>query len=165
MQATAPNPWYKEPWPFILISITGLGVVAGSTLAYIGLSNPPEIVSGQFDSLGKFLTEDTSRAAEARALGLSGRLGVDGDAIKLSLSAGDLASLPGELMVQFQHPATSDGDSVALLVHEGGGSYRGVTSEAPHQRARILVTDLAQSWALAGRMQADGPAPVEPGRP
>ena len=40
-QETDAGPWYKEPWPFILVSITGLGVVAGSTLAFIGLSNPP----------------------------------------------------------------------------------------------------------------------------
>ncbi len=165
MQTSAPNPWYKEPWPFILISITGLGVVAGSTLAYIGLSNPPEIVSGQFDSLGKFLTEDTTRAAEARALGLAGRLGLDGERVELRLSAGDLTKLPNELMVQFQHPATSAGDSVVLLVHAGGGSYRGLAGEQPHARARILVTDLGQSWSLAGRLDSAGAAAVEPGRP
>jgi hypothetical protein len=51
MQEPAAKPWYKEPWPFILISITGLGVIAGSTLAFIGLSNPPEIVSGDYEQL------------------------------------------------------------------------------------------------------------------
>ena len=165
MQTTSPNPWYKEPWPFILISITGLGVVAGSTLAYIGLSNPPEIVRGEFGSLAKFITEDDSRIQEARALGLVGRLGLDGETILLSLSASDLSSLPEQLMVQFQHPASSAGDSVAMLVHHGGGEYRGPYTEPPHARAHVRVTDLTQNWSLAGRLDADNTIAVEPRRP
>ncbi len=165
MHAPSPHPWYKEPWPFILISITGLGVVAGSTLAYIGLSNPPEIVRGEFGSLAKFVTEDSARLHEARALGLAGRLALDGETIALSLSASDLASLPAQLMVQFQHPATSAGDSVAVLTHQGGGDYRGLTSETPHDRAHVLITDLAQSWSLAGRLEPGQSTPVEPRRP
>ena len=165
MQAQSIQPWYKEPWPFILISITGLGVVAGSTLAVIGFSNPPEIVSGEFGALAKFVVEDTGRVEQARSLGLSGQLGVEGEDIVLALSARDPASLPDQLMVQFQHPATSAGDSLALLIHEGDGGYRGRYSEAPHARAHVLVTDLAQSWSLAGRLDAGATIAVEPRRP
>lgn len=164
MQATSAQPWYKEPWPFILISITGLGVVAGSTLAYIGLSNPPEIVSGEFGSLAKFVTEDSAGVHEARALGLAGRLALDEGVIVLSLSASDLSTLPGQLMVHFQHPATSTGDSVAVLFHHGGGEYRGPYNEPPHARAHVMVTDLARSWSLAGRLDAANTIPVEPRR-
>lgn len=161
MQETPANPWYKEPWPFILVSITGLGVVAGSTLAVIGFSNPPEIVSGQFGSLAKFVTEDRSRVDQARALGLSGRLALEGENIVLRLSALDIDSLPQQLMVQFQHPASSAGDSVAMLSHAGNGEYRGRYAEPPHARAHVSVTDLGQSWALAGRLDAGASIAVE----
>ncbi len=165
MQQTPANPWYKEPWPFILVSITGIGVVAGSTLAIIGFSNPPEIVSGQFGSLGKFVTEDSARIDQARALGLSGRLALDGEAIVLSLSATDADKLPEQLMVQFQHPATSAHDSVALLMHTGDGEYRGSYAEPPHARAQVNVSDLNQSWALAGRLGSGASTRVEARRP
>ncbi|MGY6553349.1 MAG: FixH family protein [Wenzhouxiangella sp.] len=165
MQETPANPWYKEPWPFILMSITGLGVVAGTTLAVIGFSNPPEIVSGQFGSLAKFVTEDTARVDQARALGLSGRLALDGDEVVLILSALDAASLPEQLMVQFQHPATSAGDSVALVSRAAGGEYRGSYAVPPHARAHVSVTDLSQSWTLAGRLDAGASIAVEARRP
>ena len=169
MQETPANPWYKEPWPFILVSITGLGVVAGSTLAVIGFSNPPEIVSGQFGSLAKFVTEDSARVDQARALGLSGRLALEGNEVVLTISALDAASLPEQLMVQFQHPATSAGDSVALLSRtsrsDKRGQYRGSYAVPPHARAHVSVTDLNQSWALAGRLDAGASIAVEARRP
>jgi len=165
MQETPANPWYKEPWPFILISITGLGVIAGTTLAVIGFSNPPEIVSGQFGSLAKFVTEDSSRVEQARSLGLAGRVALEGDTIVLELSALDPASLPEQLMMQFQHPATSAGDSVALLTHQGQGEYRGRYAEPPHARSHVTVTDLSQSWSLAGRLDAGNTIAVEARRP
>ena len=159
------KPWYKEPWPFILVSITGLGVVAGSTLAVIGFSNPPEIVSGQFGSLAKFVTEDSALIDQARALGLSGRLALDGDEVVLRMSAHDGTSLPEQLMVQFQHPATSAGDSVALVSRTAGGEYRGSYAVPPHARAHVSVTDLGQNWALAGRLDAGASITVEARRP
>ncbi len=164
MSSTSSAPWYKEPWPFILISITGLGVIAGSTLAVIGFSNPPEIVSGEFGALAKFVTEDRSRFDQARALGLSGRLALEGELIRLQLTADDAASLPEQLLVQFQHPARSAGDSVALLNHRGGGDYQGAYIEAPHGRAHVLISDLGQQWLLSGRLSAEAPITVAASR-
>ncbi|TVQ29607.1 MAG: hypothetical protein EA370_14850 [Wenzhouxiangella sp.] len=152
MAETDVKPWYKEPWPFILISITGLGVVAGSTLAFIGLSNPPEIVSGDFEQLGRGLTDTNVRTAQARALGLSGVLQIDGQRVILELAATDAGSLPDSLLIQFQHPATSDLDRVVVLQRQSAGRYDGSLDEAPHPRSRIVVADLPQSWWLAGRL-------------
>ncbi len=155
------KPWYKEPWPFILISITGLGVVAGSTLAYIGLSNPPEIVSGEFEQLGRGLTDTNVRTAQARALGLSGNLMIEGDKVVLKLEALDVEALPDSLLVQFEHPATSEGDTTALLLRSTHGDYEGLVSSAPHQRSRIIVADLSRTWWLAGRLDGSEGQAVE----
>lgn len=155
MQDPLPPPWYKEPWPWILIGITGLGVVAGTTLAFIGISSPPEIVRGDYQRLAKFITENDDRAAAARALGLSGQLAVTGDEVGLMLSADNPDEMPDQLMIQFRHPATSDGDRIVVLDHRGRGSYRGLIPDAPSARAHVAVTDLAQSWVLSGRMGGD----------
>ena len=154
------KPWYKEPWPFILISITGLGVVAGSTLAYIGLSNPPEIVSGDFEQLGRGLTDTNVRTAQARSLGLSGVLHISEREARLELSALDAAGLPETLLIQFQHPATSDQDRILVVQRRAAGVYSGSMDEAPHPRARIVVADLPQSWWLAGRLHGQPTAAV-----
>lgn len=163
-QETDAGPWYKEPWPFILVSITGLGVVAGSTLAFIGLSNPPEIVSGDFEQLGRGLTDTNVRTAQARNLGLEGQLSVEGDEVVLTLKANQAESLPERLLLQFQHPARSEGDSTALLQRGSDGHYRGGLGQAPHPNALVIVSDLEQSWWLAGRGAQDGLINVAPRR-
>ncbi len=154
------KPWYKEPWPFILISITGLGVVAGSTLAFIGLSNPPEIVSGDFEQLGRGLTDTNVRTAQARSLGLSGVLHMDGSQARLELRAIDPAGLPDSLLVQFQHPASSDQDRMLVVRRQAEGLYAGALDESPHPRSRIVVADLPQSWWLAGRLYGQAAAEI-----
>ncbi|MEE4638293.1 MAG: FixH family protein [Wenzhouxiangella sp.] len=155
MQAPLPLPWYKEPWPWILIGITGLGVVAGSTLAFIGLSSPPEIVRGEYQRLAKFITEQDDRATAAQALGLAGRLELIIDEVVLTLAADNPDGLPAQLMIQFRHPATSEGDRVVVVDHRGRGDYRGRVPDPPVARSHVIVSDLAQSWVLSGRLDGD----------
>ncbi len=155
------KPWYKEPWPFILISITGLGVVAGSTLAFIGLSNPPDLVRGEFEQLGRGLTDVGARTAQARELGLTGRLRVDGHDIRVEMSALDAGALPEQLLVQFEHPLVADRDAIAMLTRGDNGDYTGSLGEVPHERSRIVIGDLPQTWWLAGRLDESGSGGAE----
>lgn len=161
MQEPAANPWYKEPWPFILISITGLGVVAGSTLAFIGLSNPPEIVSGDYAQFGRGLVDTNVRTGRARELGLSGSMSLSDEGLILTLAALEPDALPETLLVQFQHPAYSDRDAIVMLQRGHGGQFTGPIAEPPHARAQVIVTDLEQTWWLAGHMGSMGEGVVD----
>jgi uncharacterized protein len=161
MQEPVAKPWYKEPWPFILISITGLGVVAGSTLAFIGLTNPPEIVSGDYAQFARGLVDTNVRTARARELGLSGSMSVSDLELTLNLSADDPAALPERLLVQLQHPAYSELDATVMVARTEGGGYVGQLGEPAHQRAHVIVTDLEQSWWLAGRLGSMGSGVVD----
>jgi uncharacterized protein len=161
MQEPAAKPWYKEPWPFILVSITGLGVIAGSTLAFIGLSNPPEIVSGDYERFARGLVDTNQRTGRARELGLSGSMLVDQGQLELNLAAEDPAGLPERLLVRFQHPAYSEYDAVVMVERTGEGQFAGRIDAAPHERATIIVTDLEQSWWLSGKMNSLGAGGVD----
>jgi uncharacterized protein len=150
-----PRPWYREPWPWIILGILGLGVCSGLGILTIGLSNPPEIVSGDYQQLGRALVDTHERSDRARALGLGGSLRFEGNEAVLELSASDLAGLPDTVLVQFLHPASSEGDTTAIVRLQAEGIYRGELSAAPHQRAQVRVADLQQTWWLAGRMSSD----------
>ena len=41
MQTEPVNPWYREPWPWFILGILGLGVFFGISILTIGLNNPP----------------------------------------------------------------------------------------------------------------------------
>jgi len=152
-----PRPWYREPWPWLILGILGLGVCSGLGILTIGLNNPPQIVSGDYQQLGRALVDTHERTDRARALGLSGGLRIEGNEVVLELSAIDRAALPGSLLVQFLHPAVSDGDTTALVRLQDEGVYRGELATSPHARANVRVADLEQTWWLAGRLSSEAP--------
>jgi hypothetical protein len=43
-RAILPRPWYREPWPWLLMLPPALSVVGGLVMLYLALSAPPEIV-------------------------------------------------------------------------------------------------------------------------
>ena len=152
-----PRPWYREPWPWIILGILSIGWVSGLSILTIGLSNPPQIVSGDYQQLGRALVDTHERTQRARDLGLSGGLRLEGGIVVLDLSADDLAGLPDTLLVQFLHPASSEGDTTATVRRQSDGSYRGELATDPHARANVRVLDLEQSWWLAGRLSVEAP--------
>jgi len=151
------RPWYREPWPWIILGILSIGWVSGLSILTIGLSNPPQIVSGDYQQLGRALVDTHERTDRARALGLSGGLRIEGNEVVLELSAIDRAGLPDSLLVQFLHPAVSDGDTTALVRLQSEGIYRGELASSPHSRANVRVVDLEQTWWLAGRLSDNAP--------
>ena len=40
----APRPWYREPWPWVLIAIPLLTVIASGITLWLAVSNPDYIV-------------------------------------------------------------------------------------------------------------------------
>lgn len=155
-----PRPWYREPWPWIILGILSLGWVSGLSILTIGLSNPPEIVSGDYQQLGRALVDTHERTQRARDLGLSGGLRLQGGEVLLELVAHAPSSLPETVLVQFLHPASSDGDSTALLRRDAEGVYRGELATSPHGRANVRVLDIEQTWWLAGRLSVESPGAV-----
>ncbi len=159
------NPWYKEPWPWMILGLLSLGIVAGSSIAFIGLTNPPEMVTGEYERLGRGLTDTATRTGQARSLGLFGQVGLEDDRVVLEINAHDLDALPEPLLIRFQHPATSDGDSSVVLEREYHGRYAGHLTVPPHDRAQVIVADLAQTWWLSGRRgETDDVIALEPKR-
>ena len=39
-----PRPWYREPWPWVIISIPGAAVIMGFITLYLALTNPAYLV-------------------------------------------------------------------------------------------------------------------------
>lgn len=39
-----PRPWYREPWPWVLIAIPAVAVIASLATLYLALANPDYVV-------------------------------------------------------------------------------------------------------------------------
>jgi hypothetical protein len=150
------RPWYREFWVWFLLAIIGMGVASGTGVLIIGIGNAPQMVTGDYQPLGKVLVDTRERADRANALGLSARLSMEGEFADLALAADELAELPDQLLVRFQHPtdAGRDVSAVARRVDAGRWQARVDGLQLP-ERSRVILSDLQQTWWLAGRFSGD----------
>lgn len=148
MTETTINPWYREPWPWFILGILGLGVFFGISILVIGLSNPPQMVRGEYERFGRGMVDIGSRTDQARSLGLSGQLTERNSEWVLELAANDSASLPDQLLLIVQHPVDAERDRTVLLNRDSYGLFRGEWTAPPHH-ATLILQDLSQSWWIS----------------
>jgi hypothetical protein len=162
----APPPWYRQFWVWLVLAILGWGVVSSTITLSVALRNPPQMMTGDYQRLGKALVDTHARADRAEALGLSGLLGMKPDSWSLAVQAFDPTALPDTLLLLVQHPTDAARDRQLLLRRAADGSY-GTGIESVPPRGRIIVSDLEQSWWISASYElasGDGELALKPER-
>ncbi len=155
------RPWYRQFWPWFLITIVMIGVVASSIAATLAIRNPPHMVTGDYAPLGKVLVDTHVRYDRARALGISGRLDWQGDRLVVVIEAIDPAAMDDRLLLTIQHPADATLDRRLVLIRADAGRYEAEGGGDWSPRARLIVSDLQTTWWVSGRLSGPaGSAPV-----
>ncbi len=146
------RPWYREFWVWFLLLVLAAGLASGIGVFVIGMSQAPQMVTGDYQKLGKALVDTRRRAEAAEALGLSARLSVDKGLAELTLSARQPQALPDQLLLRFEHPTSTERDIQVVALRVDGERWQAdLSALEPPARARVLLSDLEQTWWLAGR--------------
>jgi len=156
MTNAAINPWYREPWPWFILGILSLGVFFGISILLIGLSNPPQMVRGEYEKFGRGMVDLGNRTEQARSLGLSAELSERNGQWRVTLNATEAGTVPDQLLLIVQHPVNGELDRTVLLNRDAYGSFSGEWAEPP-RHATMILQDLSQSWWISTRL-GDPPA-------
>ncbi len=165
MSESIARPWYREFWVWFLLAILGMGVASGTGVLVIGLKNAPQMVTGDYQPLGKALVDTRAHAARAESLGLSASLTVGGDTAELAVSADRIEDVPDQLLLRFQHPTDAGRDVSAVASRTGPNRWQAAMGDIrPPTRSRVILSDLQQSWWLRGRFggEVDGQIGLDP---
>ncbi|WP_256378350.1 FixH family protein [Niveibacterium sp. COAC-50] len=162
--ASPARPWYREPWPWILMGLPGTVVVAGFITFYLAAHNTDGLVVDDYYKEGLAINRTLRRQEAARKLGLSGALAVEGGGVSLVLKANDAYVLPNQLRLRVAHPTIAGQDQVVSLVR-AEGVFRGVMHPLEAGHWQFLVEDEAQTWriAVSAKMPAAAPLTLVPG--
>jgi hypothetical protein len=156
MNEAAARPWYREFWVWFFLGILGMGVASGTSVLVIGIKNAPQMVTGDYQPLGKVLVDTRERADRAAELGLSAALSVSDDLAELVLGANRLDELPDQLLLRFQHPTDAGRDVSAVARRIDADRWQvQMGSIQPPERSRVILSDLQQTWWLAGRFSGE----------
>ena len=154
------NPWYREPWPWILMAGPAIVIVAGFVTAWLAIVSNDGLVADDYYKQGLALNQRLQRDHYASDLGLRADVMRSGQQVRLLVAAERDAALPEALTLKLSHPTRAGQDQMVRMVAEGQGFYGGKLSADISGRWYVSIEDPAGKWRLQGEWQADGEAPL-----
>ncbi|MBL8398910.1 MAG: FixH family protein [Candidatus Accumulibacter sp.] len=149
-------PWYREPWPWLLMLGPLVVIVAGLYTAYLAVISNDGLVADDYYKQGLEVNQRTLRDRRAAELGIEAQLVVSGkgDRLRVYIHANSTNSLPNGLILRLTHPTQSGLDQLVTLKAEGGGVFGGQLTPV-NGRRYLVIEDDQQQWRLLGDWESD----------
>ena len=145
MNTAQAQPWYREPWPWILMAGPATVVVAGLATAWIAFHGADGLVVDDYYKQGLAINQTLGRSDAAERLGVRAELRFADGRVRVIL--GDSA-VRGALTLRLVHPTRAGMDQSVSLVAFEPGVYEGSMQAPQHGRWHVLLED--RDWRLAG---------------
>ncbi|MHB1244828.1 MAG: FixH family protein [Sulfuriferula sp.] len=157
MQASDNKSWYREPWPWILISLPLTAVIASLISAWLAVISDDGLVADDYYKQGMAINQVLHRDAAAVAMNLGATLhtSADGHTVQVALS-GNLSPFPDRLRLSILHPTQAGHDHVITLHAASGDIYRGTFPGLGKARWRVLLESPQGNWRLTGIWRQPG---------
>ena len=152
-----PLPWYREPWPWILMSGPAVVVVAGLATAWLAITSADGLVDDDYYKQGLAVNQQKHRNQQADALGLQAEAvrGSDGTQLRVFLHGKEGVALAETLSMRITHPTRPGLDQKLTLVAEGPGLYVGRLAAPLAGRWHVALEDMGAQWRLYGDWNID----------
>lgn len=143
------GPWYREPWPWLLMAGPLIVVVAGFVTAWLAVTSSDGLVADDYYRQGQAAGETLARSRHAEALGLQAGIALKAEGIRVRLGSVAEMALPPALQVTLSHPTRAGLDQKSRLRRDGD-AYAGTINLPAAGHWLVLVEDEAKTWRLMG---------------
>ena len=148
------RPWYKQLWPWLLISLPASAVFGGIATFILAVNSPNAMVSDDYYKQGLAINQQTGRLRAASELGLEALVRADKQILEMEIQADNL-QLPATLKLEFIHATRDDLDQSFTLERVNDRLYH-----APYQPLRrgnwyLRLQPDDGPWELSGRAYID----------
>ena len=136
--------WYREPWPWILMSGPAAVVVAGAATIWIAFDSADGLVADDYYKRGLAINQVLGREENARRLGVHARIESAHGRLRVALAG----AAPEALFAQLAH-ATRAGHDVRLrLAQLAPGVYEAELPPLPAGRWSVVLEDPRREWRV-----------------
>jgi hypothetical protein len=142
-----PRPWYREPWPWILMSGPASVIVAGVFTMALAFRTEDGLVADDYYKQGLAINQVLRRSERARELNLEAVVSFSGSRVRVVLQ-GDEA--PPGLRLRWVHPARAGHDQSVVLHAAARGVYEGNFTPSGGETRRLVLEDTGANWRLTG---------------
>ncbi len=146
------KPWYRHPWPWILMSGPFTVVVAGVFTAYLAVVSNDGLVEDDYYKQGLAVNKRSVRDHQALTLGVHAELmqGLDGRQLRVLLRGNADVVFPSDILLRIVHPTRSGVDQTLTLHADGSGGYSGKLATPLSGRWHVVLEDEKNEWRLTG---------------
>jgi len=156
---SAAKPWYREPWPWILMSGPAAVLVAGTATLWIAYSSQDGLVAEDYYKRGLAINRVLAREDAARRLGISAEVRMTPGRLGVVLRG----ESPEVIFVRLVH-ATRAGHDLRLRLTRGvvsaadtssaaGGAYEAVLPPLPAGHWHVSIEDALGRWRVAEELR------------
>lgn len=160
MTTSRSAPWYREPWPWILMSGPAIVVVAGIATAVIAWKNNDALVADDYYKQGLSINREIRRDAAAQRLGVVAQLSFSGDRTQVRVRLLGTADSAAGLRMLLVHPTREGLDQEVALTSITGGLYEGRLKAPAGESWQVQVLDAGGVWRLSGTWNSKSEAVV-----
>lgn len=146
-------PWYREPWPWLLMAGPAAVIVAGIITVWLAVATEDGLVVDDYYKRGLAINQTLQRNDAARQAGYRALLSLDPEARRFAivLTAGSGAALPDQVRLRLVHPTRSGLDQ-ALTLRGSAGRFEGVMAPLPPGRWNLMLENADGNWRVSGRL-------------
>ena len=148
-----PIPWYREPWPWLLMAGPAIVVVAGFVTLALAIQSSDGLVADDYYKQGKAINMTLTRDAQARALGYRAQLNLNANG-QVALRFDDALPAASALKLTLHHPTRAGFDREILLRRVADNSYTAAMPPIDASRWSMTLEDEARTWRLTGDWNA-----------
>lgn len=145
------NPWYREPWPWLLMALPATSVVVGLAFAWVAVVTNDGLVTDDYYQKGLAVAETLARSERAESHGIAAGVSLSREKMRVRLSGNEQFSPPPALKVMLSHPTRAGMDRILVLKPEGG-VYSGEMLLPASGHWLVMIEDEAKDWRLMGSM-------------
>ncbi|MBM4219904.1 MAG: FixH family protein [Gammaproteobacteria bacterium] len=138
------NPWYREPWPWILMSGPAAVIVAGAITTWMAFATADGLVADDYYKRGLAINAVLGREQAAARLGIAAQFERSGDRVRVRLAG----AAPDALFLQFAHATRAGHDLRLRLSPAGGGLYEAALPPLATGHWRLILEDPRGEWRV-----------------
>jgi len=142
------TPWYRQPWPWILMAGPVFVVIAGLCMAWVAFSGQDSLVVDDYYRQGLAINQTLARDARAAQLGLSGEIALSANRVEARIDTD--APLPAQLRIALVHPTLPGMDQVVFAPAVAPGRYSAPIKPLLPSHWRILAE--GGDWRLVAEI-------------
>ncbi len=140
--------WYRERWPWILMSGPAIVIVAGVLTTWIAFASADGLVADDYYKQGLAINQEIRREQRALQLGLAASFELSGGRLRVRLTGGE----PEAVIAHLAHGTRSGHDQRLRLAPVGNGVYEGRVASLPPGHWQVNIEDPRREWRISGAL-------------